>query len=81
MNKPITLQVDSEVAEAFNQASANQQQAIQSVVSVWLRQMVQPESLDEIIQEIHQEAAAKDLTSNILEDLKNVSIQAGEPSR
>jgi len=31
MNKPITLQVDSEVADAFNQASAHQQQVIQSV--------------------------------------------------
>jgi hypothetical protein len=69
MNKPITFQVDSEVADAFNQASANQQQAIQSVVSLWLRQMVQPESLEAITHEIRQEAAAKGLTSNILEDL------------
>lgn len=70
MNKPITLQVDSEVADACNQASANQQQAIQFVVNVWLRQMVQPESLEAITQKIRQEAAAKGLTPNILEDLK-----------
>ena len=69
MNKPITLQVDSEVADAFNQASSSQQQAIQSVVSLWLKQMVQPESLEAITQEIRQEAAAKGLTLNLLEDL------------
>jgi hypothetical protein len=69
MSKPITLQVDSAVADAFNRASANQQQAIQSVVSLWLRQMVQPESLEAITQEIRQEAATKGLTPSILEDL------------
>jgi len=34
MHKPITFQVDSAVADAFNRASAKQQQAIQSVVSL-----------------------------------------------
>lgn len=68
MNKPIMLQVDSEVADAFNRASANQQQAIQSVLSLWLKQMVQTESW-EATQEIRQEAATKSLTPSILEDL------------
>jgi ribosomal protein S3AE len=69
MNKPITLQVDAEVADAFNQASSSQQQAIQSVISLWLKQMVQPESLEAITQEIRQEAAANGLTPTILEEL------------
>jgi hemoglobin-like flavoprotein len=69
MNKPITLQVDAEVADAFNQASSSQQQAIQSVISVWLKQMVQPESLEAITQEIRQEAAANGLTPDILAEL------------
>jgi ribosomal protein S3AE len=69
MNKPITLQVDAEVADAFNQASSSQQQAIQSVISLWLKQMVQPESLEAITQEIRQEAAANGLTPDILAEL------------
>jgi hypothetical protein len=69
MSKPITLQVDAEVADAFNQASSSKQQAIQSVISLWLKQMVQPESLEAITQEIRQEAASKGLTPSILEEL------------
>jgi hemoglobin-like flavoprotein len=69
MNKPITLQVDAEVADAFNQASSSQQQAIQSVISLWLKQMVQPESLEAITQEIRQESASNGLTPDILEEL------------
>jgi Tfp pilus assembly protein PilO len=71
MNKPITFQVDAEVADAFNQASSSQQQAIQSVISLWLKQMVQPESLAAITQEIRQEAASKGLTLDILQELLN----------
>ena len=71
MNKPITFQVDAEVADAFNQASTSQQQAIQSVISLWLKQMVQPESLAAITQEIRQEAASKGLTLDILQELLN----------
>ena len=69
MDKPITLQVDAEVADAFNQASSSQQQAIQSVISLWLKQMVQPESLEAITQEIRQEAASNGLTPGILKEL------------
>ncbi|MFH7243507.1 MAG: hypothetical protein ACHWZW_11710 [Spirulina sp.] len=69
MNKSITFQVDAEVADAFNQASFSQQQAIQSVVGLWLKQMVQPESLATITQEIRQDAAEKGLTLDILQEL------------
>ncbi len=69
MNKPITFQVDADVADAFNQASSSQQQAIQSVVSLWLKQMVQPEGLAMITQEIRQEAASNGLTPDILQAL------------
>ncbi len=71
MNKPITFQVDAEVADAFNQASSSQQQAIQSVISLWLKQVVQPGSLAAITQEIRQEAASKGLTLDILQELLN----------
>jgi hypothetical protein len=74
MNKSITFQVDAEVADAFNQAPFSQQQAIQSVVNWWLKQMMQPENLAVITQEIRQEADAKGLTLNDLQELLNNNL-------
>lgn len=75
MNKPITFQVDAEVADAFNQAPFSQKQAIQSVVGLWLKQMVKPESLATITQEIRQEVAEKGLTLDILQELLNSNLE------
>ncbi|MGF1522127.1 MAG: hypothetical protein ACFBSF_07400 [Leptolyngbyaceae cyanobacterium] len=69
MIKPITLQVDADVADAFNQAPSSQKQAIQSIVSLWLKHMVQPDSLEAITLAIRREAADTGLTADILEDL------------
>lgn len=71
MNIPTIFQINAEVANAFNQASFSQQQAIQSIVSLWLKQMVQPESLATITREIRQEAIEKGLTLDILQELLN----------
>ena len=69
MIKSITLQLDAAVADAFNQASLSQQQAMQTIVSLWLKHMVKPDSLEAITQEIHQEAASNGLTAAVLDDL------------
>ena len=69
MTKPITLQIDADVADAFNQASSSQQRAMQTVVSLWLKHMVKPDSLEAITQEIRQEAASNGLTAAVLDDL------------
>lgn len=69
MIKPITLQVDSDVADAFNQAPLSQKQAIQSIVSLWLKHMVQPDSIEEITLAIRREAASAGLTTDILNSL------------
>jgi len=69
MIKSITLQLDAAVADAFNQASLSQQQAMQTIVSLWLKHMVKPDSLEAITQEIHQEAASNGLAAAVLDDL------------
>ncbi|PSR15671.1 hypothetical protein C8255_21890 [filamentous cyanobacterium CCP3] len=69
MIKPITLQIDADIVDAFNQASASQQQVMQTIVSLWLKQMVKPDNLEAITQEIRQEAASNGLTAAVLEDL------------
>ena len=69
MIKPITPQVDADVADAFNQTPSSQKQAIQSIVSLWLKHIVQPDSLDAITLAIRHEAANAGLTADILADL------------
>lgn len=69
MIKPITLQIDADVADASNQASSSKQRAMQTIVSLWLKQMVKPDSLEAITQEIRQEGASNSLTATVLEDL------------
>jgi hypothetical protein len=69
MIKPITLQIDAAVADAFNQASSSQQRAMQTIVSLWLKQMVKPDSLEAITQEMRQAAASNGLAAAVLDDL------------
>lgn len=69
MVKPITLQIDADIADALNQASSGQQWAMQTIVSLWLKHMVKPDSLEVITQEIRQEAASNGLTAAVLDHL------------
>jgi len=55
--------------------------AKEQFVVVDLPEAARSQLLAAIAQEIRQEAAVKGLTQSILEDPKNVSVQAGEPSR
>jgi len=65
----ITIQVDQEVAQAYRKATPNQQQKIQTFVNDLLKQIIQEESLDEIIQKMQIEAKNNGLTQEILNDI------------
>ncbi|MBE9077164.1 hypothetical protein IQ241_07620 [Romeria aff. gracilis LEGE 07310] len=69
MTKPITIQVDADVADAFQQASAEQQQKIQSMLNLWLKYMAQPNILENIVRQMREESSAQGLTPEILENL------------
>ncbi|OCQ90723.1 hypothetical protein BCD67_03120 [Oscillatoriales cyanobacterium USR001] len=65
----IAIQVDAEVAKAYREAEPQKQQKIQTIVNDWLRLIIQEKSLDEIIQEMQDQAKASGLTQEILDEI------------
>ncbi len=67
--EPITIQVDADVAKAYREADPAERQKIQTLVNNWLKQTMKKQSLDEIISEMQNQAAAKGLTQDILDEI------------
>ena len=63
----ITIQVDSELAQAYQQAAPQQQQKIQLLLNLLLKKAVNPRPLLEVMQEASQQAIANGITPEILE--------------
>ena len=73
--KPLTVQVEAQVADAYASASWEERQKMQRMVSLYLRYLTaQPEqTLLEAMRQAREEAAANGLTPEILESLLEVS--------
>jgi hypothetical protein len=67
--EPITIQVDADVAKAYRDADPTERQKIQTLVNNWLKQTMKKRSLDDIISEMQNQAAAKGLTQDILDEI------------
>ena len=67
--EPITIQVDADVAKAYREADPTERQKIQTLVNNWLKQTMKKRSLDDIISEMQNQAAAKGLTQDILDEI------------
>ncbi|MGK7927554.1 MAG: hypothetical protein AB4290_20315 [Spirulina sp.] len=65
----ITIQVDAEVARAYQAADSIKQQQIQRLVNTWLKQTMQQRSLDEIITEMQAQASQHGLTQEHLDTM------------
>jgi hypothetical protein len=65
----ITIEVDSDVQEAFEQASEAEKQEIKSLISVFFRQCLARKNLIEVMEEISTRAEARGLTPEILADI------------
>ena len=65
----ITIQVDPEVAEAYQGAEPQQQQNAVVICNLVLRELLKSASFEEVVQQIRQEASEKGLTAEILEEL------------
>ncbi|MBD2692278.1 hypothetical protein [Anabaena catenula] len=65
----IAIQVDAEVAKAYQEAEPQKQQKIQTIVNDLLKLIIQEKSLDEIIAEMQEQAKNKGLTQEILDDI------------
>jgi hypothetical protein len=68
---PITIQVNSELAQAFSAASPEQQQRIQILLNQWLEQALNASKLQASMDQVSQEAQAAGLTPEILESILN----------
>jgi Holliday junction resolvase-like predicted endonuclease len=65
----ITIQVDAEVAQAYQAAEPIKQQQIQQLVNIWLKQTMQQRSLDQIIAEMQTQASQCGLTQELLDTI------------
>lgn len=65
----IAIQVDAEIAKAYQEAEPQKQQKIQTIVNDLLKLIIQDKSLDDIIQEMQEQAKDRGLTQEILDEI------------
>ncbi|MBE9199787.1 MULTISPECIES: hypothetical protein [Nodularia] len=65
----IAIQVDAEVAKAYQEAEPQKQQKIQTIVNDLLKLIIQDKSLDDIIEEMQEQAKVRGLTQEILDEI------------
>ena len=65
----IAIQVDAEIAKAYQEAEPQKQQKIQTIVNDLLKLIIQDKSLDDIIEEMQEQAKDRGLTQEILNEI------------
>jgi calcineurin-like phosphoesterase len=68
----ITIEVDNEIAQLYQEAEIHKQQKIQTLVNDLLKKIINEKTLDDLIQEMQSQAKNNGLTQEILDEiLKN----------
>jgi len=67
--EPISIQVDADVARAFQSAQPEQQQKIQALVSLWLKRAMNLTKLQTTMDQMSNEAEASSLTPELLQSI------------
>lgn len=69
----ITIQVDPQVAQAYNAGSAEDQQKMQLLLNIWLKELTQAPamSLSQLMDDISDKAQARGLTPEELDAILN----------
>jgi len=67
----ILIQIDADVAKAFQSAQPEQQKKIQELVSDWLKQAMHLTKLQTTMDQMSDEAETKGLTHDILQSILN----------
>jgi hypothetical protein len=67
----IALQVDADIAQAFESAQPEQQQKVQALVNLWLRRAMSVTRLQATMDRLSDEAEATGLTPEILQSILN----------
>jgi pantoate kinase len=65
----ITIPVDPEIAKAYREAEPEKQQKIATIVNDWLKSIIQEKSLEQIIEEMQEQAKANGLTQDIFDQI------------
>jgi Holliday junction resolvase-like predicted endonuclease len=67
----ISIQVDADIARAFQSAQPDEQQKIQALVALWLKRAMDLTSLQIVMDQMSDEAEANGLTPTILQSIFN----------
>jgi hypothetical protein len=67
----ITLEVDTDVAKAFQLSEPEQQKKIQILINQWMKQAINVSKLQSTMDKLSGEAEANGLTPEILESILN----------
>lgn len=65
--KTITIQIDEDIAQAFQSSQPEQQQQIQAWLNQWMRQALKISKLQNTMDRLSDEAVANGLTPEILQ--------------
>jgi HD-like signal output (HDOD) protein len=65
--KPIAIQIDEDIAQAFQSSQPEQQQQIQAWLNQWMRQALKISKLQNTMDRLSDEAVANGLTPEILQ--------------
>ena len=65
----ITIEVESDIQEAFEKASESEKQEIKSLIAIFFRQSLAKKNLVGVMEEIGTRAEARGLTPEILADI------------
>ncbi|MBP0012426.1 MAG: hypothetical protein J7545_09865 [Roseofilum sp. SBFL] len=65
----ITIQVDAELAQAYRAAEPQQQQNATFMFNLIIQELLNPNSFNDLVKQIREEAAANGLTAEILAEL------------
>lgn len=67
----ITLEIDSEAAQAFKAVSANEREKLQVLLGIWLKEFARTDSasLKTTMDEMSEKARGRGLTPEILESI------------
>jgi hypothetical protein len=71
----ITLQVDADLAQAYQSAPANDQSKLRLLLNLWLRELfARSTSLAALMDELSDRAEARGLTSEKLEEMLHAQV-------
>ena len=65
----ISIEVEPEIAKAYQEANLIERQKMQIILNGWLKQFMNRRSLEEIIQEMQAQAKKNGLTQDILDEI------------